>query len=325
MAQRLLALFLVLAMVAYGAMAQAQGACDLVERETDVENADKALDARLAEYYRTHANVRLGREHRLPNGVAWRLLTDVRTGAVAPRITWMPDRKAMRTANALFESVHGAQIMQYDWTDLYRRRLELYNWDGGPPGLVIGPPYVAQEKFAVTYATSRLVSHVEVTRPIKVGTLYINVTGSVLDIERGTSHSISSCPDPDGRSGYFRFGELLDVCDDKTYKRFMALWSDKVRQAIAKAQIRGDGLSEQCGESMGALDEESRKMELYLTPAGVAVFNEHWWPNMARACALYDDVTVNPIVLSYQELEPFMKPGPWRDDVLKQTPAISRR
>jgi hypothetical protein len=33
-------------------------------------------------------------------------------------------------------------------------------------------------------------------------------------------------------------------------------------------------------------------------------------------CAFYD-ITVNPIVLLYRELEPFMKSGPWRDELLK--------
>src|SRR4030095_2570536 len=99
---------LALVLVVAGAISQARELRDFAH-EKSVKWAD-ASRSKLAEYYRTHAKARLGREHRLANGVAWRLLADVRTGAVAPRITWMPDRESMLMANALFEIIHGAQI-----------------------------------------------------------------------------------------------------------------------------------------------------------------------------------------------------------------------
>lgn len=57
-------------------------------------------------------------------------------------------------------------------------------------------------------------------------------------------------------------------------------------------------------------------INLYLTPSGIAVFNRRWNPNVAKFCAFYD-ITVNPIVIPYRELEPFMKPGSWRDELLR--------
>ncbi len=311
-----------LMMLFAGATSQAKEPRDFVH-EKSVKRAE-ASRSKLAEYYRTHARARLGREHRLANGVAWRLLTDVRTGAVAPRITWMPDRESMLMANALFEIIHGGEIIYYDWRDLERRHTELYYWDGGHPPYVIKPPYTVQEKVVVTYATSRLVSYVDVTREVRQISMGIDVVGGVLDLEQGTINSISSCPGSDYDSSTFRFGELLDVCSDEAYRRFMTLWLGKVRNAIAKARIRGDGRSEQCGESMEPLEKEGRRLALYLTAPGVAVFNQDWWPNSAKYCTFYDDLTVNPIVLTYQELEPFMRPGPWRDDILKPDRAISR-
>jgi hypothetical protein len=313
---------LALVLVVAGAISQARELRDFAH-EKSVKWAD-ASRSKLAEYYRTHAKARLGREHRLANGVAWRLLADVRTGAVAPRITWMPDRESMLMANALFEIIHGAEIIDYDRRDLARRHTELYQWEDGYPPYVIKPPYIVQEKVVVTYATSRLVSYVDVTREVREISMGIVVVGTVLDLEQGTINSISNCPGSGYDSSNFRFGELLDVCDDEAYKRFMTLWSDKVRQAIAKARIRGDGRSEECGESMEPLEKERRGLAFYLTPAGLAVFNEDWWPNIAKYCAFYDDLTVNPIILTYQELEPFMKPGPWRDDVLRQGRTMSR-
>jgi hypothetical protein len=325
------ALVALLLVTVTGASSHAEGLFDYSEGDRSISDADDALSSNLSryetssKYYRMHANVRLGREHRLGNGVAWRLLTDVRTGAAAPRITWMADRKSLLKANALFEAIHGEALVEYEWLDVQRRLDELYDWaDGQPPYFVIQPPYFYPEKVAVTYATSRLVSYVEVRREVRTNSMGVKVYGQVLDLEQGRVREIEGCSSSHYTSSNFRFGELLDVCEDEAYENFMTLWADRVRQAITKAQASGDELSEQCGESMGSLELDSRRMALYLTPAGVAVFNNYWIPNSAKYCAFYDDITVNPIILPYRELEPFMKPGPWRDELLKQGGTTSR-
>lgn len=301
----------------------AKGLRDFLEGRETIESANDALLNDFAKYYQMHANVRLGAEHRLANGVAWRLVTDVRTRAITPRITWMPDRKALLKANALFEAIQGAELADFDRRDLERRYTELYSWEGGQPLVgVIQPPYVIQEMVAVTYATSRLVSYIDRAREVRPISMGLEIRGRVLDLERGRIWAIEACGPSNDDRGNFRFGELLDICHGEAYARFVALWEDKVRRAVAKAQASGDDLSEYCGESMEPLTRESRKMSLYLTPTGVAVFNEEWFPRMARHCA-FKDITVNPIVLTYRELEPFMKPGPWRDDVLNKGRATS--
>src|SRR5688572_17711107 len=60
----------------------------------DVTCAGEVQLREMLEYYRSHARVRLGRERRVSNGVAWRLLIDMPTGLAIPRITRMPDRQA---------------------------------------------------------------------------------------------------------------------------------------------------------------------------------------------------------------------------------------
>jgi hypothetical protein len=62
---------------------------------------------------------------------------------------------------------------------------------------------------------------------------------------------------------------------------------------------------------MESLRRYSSRWALYLTPTGLAVFGKGW---SSRA---FNNITVNPIILPYRELEPFMKPGPWRDELLK--------
>src|SRR5579883_1730893 len=59
-----------------------------------------------AAYYRQHARIRLEPEHRLPNGMAWRLHTDTVTGLAFPRITWMANARSQRAANRLLETGH---------------------------------------------------------------------------------------------------------------------------------------------------------------------------------------------------------------------------
>ena len=45
-----------------------------------------------ASYFQQHARLRLSPEQRLPNGVAWRLVTDAQSRIAMPRLTWMRDR-----------------------------------------------------------------------------------------------------------------------------------------------------------------------------------------------------------------------------------------
>ena len=300
-------------------VAQAKGLRDLLEGEETITTANEKLLAELSAYYREYARVRLGQESRLANGVAWRLLTDVRTGLSAPRLTWMPNRDSLKRANALFEAVHGELLAWYELQDIeYRTRMLYDREDGNRPYFVIGPPFLNQVKVAVTYASARLVSYVETGMEHRSISFGLEVRGVVLDLDRGRISTIVSCK---GRESGFRFGELLDVCDDESLERFIAIWVNKVETAEKKARDRGDELSVQCAESMRPLDWEGRIdaswIKLYLTPSGLAVFNRRWIPNSAKFCA-FDDITVNPIIIPYRELEPLMKPGPWRDELLRQ-------
>ena len=85
-----------------------------------------------------------------------------------------------------------------------------------------------------------------------------------------------------------------------------------------RAQTRGDRLSQQCAESMETPRLNGRRMALYLTPEGLGVFNQDWKASSPKECAVRTNLTVNPVILSYRDLEPFMKPGPWRDELLNQ-------
>ncbi|HET7715510.1 MAG TPA: hypothetical protein VFK86_07760, partial [Bauldia sp.] len=113
---------LVAFLLAAGVTAQAEeGLRQYLAQYRSLSTADASMLADLSRYYHLHANVRLGRELRLDNGVAWRLLIDARTGAAVPRLTWMENRKSLLKANALFDVVHGEALVGYDIRDVRGR------------------------------------------------------------------------------------------------------------------------------------------------------------------------------------------------------------
>jgi hypothetical protein len=309
MANRLCGLAFV-ALLSVAGAAQAGGLRDYVRGAETLSSADDALLADLSGYYRLHANVRLGREQRLSNGTAWRLLIDSRTGAAVPRITWMADRKSLLKANRLLEAIHGAAFVDYDIEDLERRRTELQGWYNGQPPNVGKPPYTVPQMVAVTYATPRLMSYVEVTR--NLGSSSVDVRGLVLDLERDRIEEIKGCRNADDWRD-FRLGDWLEVCGDEAYESFKVLWVNKIREAVTEARARGAALSKEAADVPETLRRFSERMALYLTPEGLAVVDKMW-----DGPRTFSNVTVNPVILPYRELEPFMKPGPWREELLKQ-------
>lgn len=306
---------LVALLLATGVTAHAEGGLrQYLTQYRSLSTADASMLADLSGYYHLHASVQLGRELRLENGVAWRLLTDARTGTAVPRLTWMADRNSLLKANGLFDVVHGEALVGYDIQDIERRRLELYGWRDSQPPKMTKPPYLIPKLVAVTYATPRLVSYVEVMeRRWEFGSPRIDVRGRVLDLEQGQIMEIDACRDSANEWRDFRLGEWLEVCGDAAYDSFKALWARKIREAVAMARARGAALSAEAGDLPETLRRFNERIALYLTPAGLAVVDKTW-----GELRTFNDITVNPVILPYRELEPFMKSGRWSDELLKR-------
>jgi hypothetical protein len=49
----------------------------------------------------------------------------------------------------------------------------------------------------------------------------------------------------------------------------------------------------------------------------LAVHNTEYRPNSSRSYCTLLRSPVNPVIIPYRELEPFMIPGAWRDELLK--------
>lgn len=287
--------------------------------------------------YRDHAEVRLGSERRLPNGISWRLLTDVRTGIAWPRITWMADKQRLQTANEMLQGGHGASIVDArklkDQLDGVNRARQANGWSP-----MVYDYAVPQTTIDLSYASTMLLSVIDAEMERSEGTGFGRVIrGLTFDLEQRRVFRIEPCPghkpahgnsaEDRSRDFKFRFGELLDVCDEDAYQKFRKLVLDHAERAARKADPRRDDNVEAClhhyikyrpdvhfGEPEDIQDSED--LVLYLTFAGLAVHFTDFFPHVDTArCALYRTV-LNPVIVPYRELQPFMMPGPRREELL---------
>jgi len=115
----------------------------------------------------------------------------------------------------------------------------------------------------------------------------------------------------------FQFGPLR-VCDREAYEKFVELLRRRALLATERAAGSKDPAVRICGEKpdQGNIGKD-QEIVLYLTFKGLAVHNTEYWPNASRSYCTLARSPVNPVILPYRELEPFMVPGPWRDELLK--------
>ena len=274
-----------------------------------------------ADYFREKAQIRLGPEHRLPNGVSWRLLTDLTSGIAMPRVTWMPDGRHLRTANRLLDTVHGGEMLvEARERQAYEKFMRQYNLQGPLPV----EHALKQWDVGLTYAGRRLMSlmaaaYATTGGPDTPGYL----RGLTFDLEKGTITAVAACPGrpypygspkAEGRPSdyWFAYGDLLQLCDAATYRNFVALVKefDDARPARHLPPTVSDR-TKGCVEGPETpLVREKQEYALYLTFSGLAVQIGGTECPVARR-------PDNPIIVPYRRLEPLMQPGPWRDELLR--------
>jgi len=276
-----------------------------------------------AAYYRKAARVRLGPEQRLPSGVSWRLHADVDTKLAIPRITWMPDAQSMRTANGMLDMVHGGAML---FSSLMGQHLAQTNdWrrhNGFHP--LEYDRSIVQTDVGLTYATPTLMSLVDLDympADMRIATRIIR--GLTFDLRTREMFRVEACPGSGlaygakGGDYRFQFGKLLQACDIETYLKFVRLLEAKA--ALVAEQIAGsnDRPDAWCSEKAGRVVAPHQEIVLYLTFGGLAVHNTEYDPISRRDHCSLKRSPVNPLILPYRELEPFMMPGAWRDELLK--------
>lgn len=274
-----------------------------------------------AAYYTKNARVRLGREQRLADGTSWRVLVDSGTGIGMPRITWMPDARRLRTANRLLDTVHSGAML---FAEQAERELRQFNETARELGWakLETDHAIQQTDVGVTCATVNFLSVVDLEYVVSEGTGVTRIIrGLTFDLGRAEMFHIDACPGSDSLYGVknhlFRFGELLAVCDRDAYVRFVDIVEAK-GQLLAKQTAKSrDQRVVQCSEHAGPFIGKDQDIVLYLTVAGLAVHNTSFWPNASQSYCPLKRSPVNPVIIPYRELLPFMKPGPMRDELLK--------
>ncbi len=273
-----------------------------------------------AAHYRENAHIHLGREQRLPNGVSWRVLVDTGTGIGMPRITWMADKAALRTANRLLDTVHGGAML---FAAQKKRELLQLNEIRRAMGFAALETNhaVKQTDVSLTYASARFLSVVDLEFVVPEGTGVTRIIrGLTFDLEQARIFRIDACPGSEGAYGekdhLFRFGDLLAACDVPTYRRFVDLVTTRGRFLAEQNATNKDQHVMQCSERAGPFIGPDQDIVLYLTVNGLAVHNTSFWPNASRSYCPLTRSPVNPVVIPYSDLEPFMKPGPLKDELL---------
>jgi len=290
-------------------------------------------------YYVKNARARLGPQQRLPNGVSWRLHEDVGTKLAMPRITWMPDAQSIRTANRMLDLVQGGAMLFSAAMGQELERLNEWRRGRGEYPLEYDRP-VVQTDVGLTYATPRLASLVDLGFVVGEGTgVWRIIRGLTFDLRTKQMFRIEACPGSDvaygsevyGAAGItadgkysipvpgnslFQFGKLLRVCDQETHLKFIQLLTRRANLIAEQVVKSRDPVVRECNEKAGPFIRGDQEIVLYLTFRGLAVHNTEYWPNSSRSYCTLQRSPVNPVVLPYRELEPFMIPGAWRDELL---------
>jgi hypothetical protein len=214
----------------------------------------------------------------------------------------------MDKANRLLDAAHGCLLIHY--AQLVRER---FGVDRDDIASTADKPMFQPDPTLVelTYASPRLVSYAEI-RVYAMGSS-VKPRGIVLDLERNRIYQASGCGDlGDDDSGWFRLGPLMEVCTFEAKAKFDKIWLNKIESVERAAELAPDN----CERQMGTQDSPS-EISMYLRDDGLAMYDYSRLVGLPKICLDAEKSLIGPVVIPYRELEPFMKPGPWRDELLK--------
>lgn len=286
-----------------------------------------------ADYFRRHAKIQLGVERRLSNGISWRLQTDTISGVSLPRFTWMPRAQGLRVANLALDALHGDLLFAVASANDEIRRINRSRRLLGSLPLPLGHP-LDQVITEVTYASSMLISMIDIGYWEAEGNSPLTrMSGMTIDLEEGRLYEKAPCPN-EGQTvvgengkrveGFFRFGDLLTVCDHAAYRKFMNLLRASAENAAGRVTESEQSAVAECLQHyrrpVPKIDEGDREevLALYLTFEGLAVqsaFDD--FSNAKNGNCTTQRSAINPVVIPYHDLEPLMLPGPWRNELLR--------
>ncbi len=295
----------------------------------DERDGGKSDEEVCADFYRKHARIQLGAETRMPNGISWRLQTDTGTGVRLPRFTWMPEVRKLKVVNRALDAVHGRLLVDSDYAS---EKIEESNYEERGMGLPVrrADHPLTQTRTEATYGSSGLVGIVDLGFWASEGSyLPRHLHGLTIDIDRNRLYEIAACAgdDVDYASGdiagteryLFRLGDFLKVCDVPTYKKFVELLERKAEeQAWPLVGSQQEDVKHCLWHFIGDKKTigEGDELILYLTFSGLAVHTTTFWPNSDRGQCVLRPSPLNPVIIPYRDLEPFLMLGAIRDELL---------
>lgn len=280
-------------------------------------------------HYARHAQISNGPERKLANGVRWRLATDRQTKIAMPRIVWMPDNTNRSAANRMLEMVHGGAILfakqQQEGFLSYVKSHEgdeVSNRHFQHVRKHMPKHVVTQTDVALTYASNRFVSLIDLGFIFRdEGTLTPRIIrGLILDLNQQQIFTMEACPEGSFRRLHdpfhptFRFSNLLEICDEASVTQFEAAViaeDDRIREAAAGSK---DSLSEGCRDVSRRGEQE---FVVYLAVGGLAVHLTQFGSNADTSICSLTLSARNPLIIPYRAVEPLMKPGALREELLK--------
>jgi hypothetical protein len=281
---------------------------------------DDRRAAQLVEFYAAHARPIPGPEQRLGDGTGWRVVVDSVTGMAEPRITTMIDDTPLQRINRILTALQACSILDY-----YGKAASYYAFAKEAESSFVSHGYVSQpvDRIVLSYVSSTLVSGFGVdivanpgfgSRPDnRPNGWVIDLARNRLDFSTGCDRDLSAVTGSMGIS----LGDLIAICSDDEQLAFHALWEKHAVVARARAEAQQQAL---CRPDPADDRPDNRFFTLHLAPGGLAVFTAYIWPHYLRQCMLEKSAD-NPVIIPWRELEPFLKPGPWRDELLRQAPS----
>lgn len=272
---------------------------------------DRAPNRKDAAFYRSFAKPVRGQIQQVSEANAWVLETDTRTKIAYPRVVRLARNGSTNEVNTALAAIHGRMIR---WA-LESDQLVARNRGGD----VQEPGSASMQTAAkVTYFSAKYLSIVELGVEKTGGIAQMPFArGVMIDIERGNVFSVKACG-PDRGRPMFVFGNLLAVCTESALAAFLDLWKAHAHtlETEVPSGIVPAGL-EVCRLRMLAYIDKPSIFSLYLTNAGLAVHYVWSVSNGENQCVEEEHNPFNPVIIPYRELEPLMRPGSLRDELLK--------
>ncbi len=272
---------------------------------------DRTPNQKDGAFYRSFAKPTRDQPQQVSEVGAWRFETDTRTKLAYPRVVRLSRNRPVNHVNDALAAIHGRMI---------RWALENDRWVArNRPGVAWEPgSSIMQTIIKVTYFSAKYLSIVELGIEQGGGNRQSPFArGITVDVGRGTIFSVKAC-DSDHKLPTFTFGSLLAVCTDTALALFRDLW---IAQAVELAKdvprlVPDDDDLEVCRLRALAYIDRDTFFSLYLTDSGLAVHNAWSVSNGENQCVEAALNPFNPVIIPYRKLEPLMRPGLLRDELL---------